>query len=206
MARMTGTRRLAQIGFEQAGADVKATQSFRYPDGTSAPFVGRGPSAPPPVVEPISKAAWTRSLLPPWQQKLGPVSKDFSVQDFRLVLPAGVGAFVDSPSFQLPGSNVGWLQQLQLYVLGSTALTDVLWQLRFNEAPVSGFADKRNFPGVANLVAIDLNALAVRVPQGALIDVRVINQSAAGPWTVGAGFAGWHHDLQAELDRWGPVG
>lgn len=202
-----GTERLAEMGLKQASADVRATQAFPFPSGSRiirAP-IGTGPSGPPPIVEQGGAAALVRSIAPPWREKLGPVSRDFNVQDFELTLAAGAGSTIESPTFRLPSANVGWLQQFQLYVLSQTAATSIEWSLRFNGGAVPGFSNKRNFPGVANLEAVDLNGLQVRIPMGALISVVVTNLNAAGPWTVGTGFAGWHHSLQAELDRWGPV-
>lgn len=212
MARIRdGTDALARMGFEGgAGANVRSIQSFDYPVGpgqlpSRRPPIGTGPSGPSPIAGLASEAPWSRQVAPPWREKLGPVSRDFNFQNFELVLPAGVGSTVQGPSFRLPTANVGWLQQFQQYILSQTAATSIEWILQFNGGPVPGFLNKRNPPGVANLVLIDLNGLQVRVPQGALVSVLIRNLNVNGPWTVGTGFAGWQHSLQAELDRWGPV-
>lgn len=206
--RPPGVVALEREGMRQASEDVRATQSFRFPSGDGImpvrPPRGAGPRPPTTPVSAAENATFTKPLSPPWIQKIGAISKDFNEQDFTLVIAAGAGSQVVGPSFRLPSANVGWLQQFQLYVLSQTAATDLQWTLRMNGGPVPGFANKRNPPGVANLVLIDLNGLQVPVPQGALVDFVITNIGGAGPFTVGGGFAGWHHPLQAEIDRWGP--
>lgn len=203
MSEPKGTDILARNGFQQNSADVRATQAFRFPRGAGAPMVGLGPSAPA-MPKPSSLSPLARTLFPPWTTKLGAVSRDFSVKNFNLALGAAVGAQVLLPGFTLPDANVGWLQQFSIYLRGSIATSDVRYTLRFNQAPVTGWGDERNPPGIANIVVIDNNDLQVPIPEGATVDVLIEN-IGGGALTVGAKVGGWFHPLQAELDFWGPA-
>ena len=153
--------------------------------------------------QPITQVPSTRLIYPPRIEKL-PESQDFRVQDFTMSLGAGVGDSVTSSelAFTLPRGAVGWLQSASVYVLNMTAAADISFRIRINQGPVQGFADIRNSPGVANLYRENLNEMRVRIPNGATVDIIVVN-IAGGAFTVGGMLAGWFHSEQAEIARFG---
>lgn len=167
-------------------------------------FTGAG-TRMPPVEQSAADAPFTRLVFPPRIEKL-PESRDFNVQDYTLILPAGVGSQVQGPSFTLPASQVGWLQNSGLYLLTPTALTSVTLIIRINDGPIPGFDNLQNAPGIANLVLFPVeDDMRVRVPTHARVDCIIRNNNANGPWTVGAFLGGWYHPESAELRQWGPV-
>ncbi len=145
-------------------------------------------------------------LQAPWIEKLGPISRDFNANDYAMTLAAAIGATATSANlrFQVPQSQVGWCQEMELYILAPTATSRVTWTLRINQGPVSGFDNLQIPPGAANLILITKNDLRVRVPEGALVDVLITN-GAAQAETVGGRIAGWYHPRVAEETLWGPV-
>lgn len=147
-----------------------------------------------------------RTLLPPQTTPLI-TSQNFTAQDYAMVLAAGVGSTITSAaaSFRLPASQVGWLQNFTLYVLTPAATTSVQWTVRINGGPIPGWDNIQNAPGVANLFVGEYNGLAIRIPNGALVDVLITNLNANGPWTVGAKIAGWYHSLADEARVYGSL-
>ena len=122
-----------------------------------------------------------------------------------MILPAGIGATVSSPTlvFQAPKDSVGWLQQFSIYTLTPSALTYASWAILINNGPVAGFDNVKNPPGIANLVEVFTNAMRVRIPMGAKVAIRITNIDGSGPWTVGGKLAGWYHPKVAEDRAWG---
>ena len=191
-----------------AGVDVRGNRALRFtPANTSTqcpPEPGGWSPAPSPQDLNVSNAPLVRLLYPPRLLKLA-ASKDFNVNDYRVTLPAGVGSVVLSPTlaFQTPKDQVGWLQQCAVYTLAPSGLTYASWTVLINGAPVSGFDNLLNPPGIANLVEVFYNNMNVRVPMGAKVSIRITNLDASGPWTVGGKLAGWYHPLVAEQRAWG---
>jgi len=138
------------------------------------------------------RAPFSRMVFPPWVYKL-PISQDFNVNVFSSTLGAGAGSVIVPASFQLPIGMVGYVQIMGLYIQSPTNLTDITFQLRLNQGPVSGWDNIQFPPGVANFVVQNFSDLQVRIPNGAEVDVNVTNNSAAGPWIVGAKVSGWYH-------------
>ena len=194
---------LGNNGLRSGAEDIFATRNFQFPPG-GGPSPVLGPVGPPPAIARSADSPFLRQIAPPWTTKIGPASKDFGQQNFELTLAAGAGSTVILAGLRLPSDNVGWIQQFQLYVLAPNNGTSIIWTLRQNQGPVQGFDAKRNPPGIANLILVELNDLQIPADAGVLIDVLITNNNANGPWTVGAGFAGWHHPRVAELDYWGP--
>lgn len=197
-------------GFEwledPAGNDVRNARqgNFMSPSGVAdCPTPGGAPQLPPrgPSADSIGV---TRLIFPPRIEKLY-VSQDFNTQRNSLILPAGVGSTVVLPGFQVPQGMIGWLQQTYLYILTPTALTTATWTVRINQAPVSGFDNIINPPGIANFIIIPTDDMRIRLPNSCVVDVIITNNSAAGPWTVGAGLSGWTHPEVAERRAFGEV-
>lgn len=157
----------------------------------------------PPRGPDIPVSSLVRLIYPPRIEKLA-ASIDFSVRDFAMVLPAGVGSTIVSAvlSFTVPTGQVGWLQQSSIYLLTPTAATTAQWTVRVNGGPVPGFDTTQNPPGIANFVYITADDMRIRVPSGATVDILITNLSAAGPWTLGGELAGWYHPIGAELRAW----
>lgn len=149
---------------------------------------------------------FVRLVYPPRIEKL-PVSQDFNVQDWNITLPAVVGATATSPAlvFQVPESQVGWLQELSVYCQGMTATTLFRATVRINEGPVPGFDDLQNSPGVANLYRDDKSDLRVRLPMRCRVDMVFTNLAAVAA-TIGGRLAGWYHPQADEIRVFGEDG
>jgi hypothetical protein len=125
-----------------------------------------------------------------------------------LTLAAGAGSVIAGPSFQLPQGNVGVINGVTLFINSPDTTTDIIFTLLINDAPVPGLDALSEFPRVANNLDRTF-AAAVLVPNGGLIEGLITNQSAAGPWTVGMDFVGWHmpeRDVEAYTGQpWGRI-
>lgn len=143
---------------------------------------------------PTERAPYQRVVFPPYLYKLPDGrSKDFNVNNYSTVIAAGPAITVIPVSFALPGTMQGYVQIFGIYVLAPTANTNLTYALQINNAPVSGWDNIANPPGVANLVVQNFSDLQVAVPPGSVVSVAITNNNAFGPWTVGAKIAGWYH-------------
>ncbi|HEX3698933.1 MAG TPA: hypothetical protein VH374_26420 [Polyangia bacterium] len=189
-----------------AGVDIKASRGMQFVS-PSGPGVdcdpGLSPASPPRGFQ-IADAPPVRQLFPPYLYKLS-ASQDFNRNSYREVLPAGVGQVIEPASlvFQAPATMVGWLQNFSQYTLTPSASTYISWCLLINGAPVPGYDDVRNPPGIANLVEVFQNGIQVRIPLGGKVSVRITNLDASGPVTVGGLLRGWYHPQVAETRAWG---
>jgi len=141
---------------------------------------------------PAETSRLVRTIFPPWVYKL-PMSADYNRNVFSSALAAGAGSTVIPVTFTLPETFVGYQQIFGVYILSPTALQDITFTLRINGGPVEGWDNIQFPPGVANFVVQNFADLQVRIPNSGKVDVVVTNNSAAGPWTVGAKIAGWYH-------------
>lgn len=195
-------------GFEwmeqAAGVDVGTTRDMQFtsPDGLpDCPADGGAPRLPPRGVS-AGRMGLTRMVFPPRIEKLA-VSVDFNINNYALILPAGAGNTVVLSGFQIPQGYIGWLQQTFLYTLAPTANTSASWMVRINGAPVPGFDNIQNPPGIANLLLMPTDDMRIRLTNGCVVDVVITNLNAFGPWTVGAGLSGWFHPEVAERRAFG---
>lgn len=174
------------------------------PDVSGGSRFGALTEQPPGRGDVAARSGMQRLIYPPRVEKLAS-SQDFNVQDFAMTLGAGASTTVTSTNlrFEVPASQVGWLQYFAMYLLTPTASTSAQWTVRINDGPVPGFDNKQNPPGVANLVLIEFNDLRVRLPMGSVVDVLITNLNANGPWTVGGQLAGWYHSYADELRVFG---
>ncbi len=171
---------------EMLGGRVHPSARIRQSD---VPF-----EAARPGQSPNEKLPFQRIVFPPYVYKLpGGRSQDFNRNTFTSTLAAGVGSVVTPVSFAMPGTMQGYVQIMGIYVLSPTANTSVSFALQVNGAPVSGWEDIENPPGVANFFVQNFADLQVFVPPGNVVSVVATNQNASGPWTVGAKIAGWYH-------------
>lgn len=152
---------------------------------------------------PGNSSPLVRNVYPPWVYKL-PMSADFNVNSFSAALAAAAGATVEITSFTLPRTFVGFVQIFGIFILSPTAVQDVTFTLRVNEAPVEGWDNIKFPPGVANFVVQNFADLQVRAPDGARISVLATNNNA-NAWTVGAKIAGWYHPYTEEQRIYGDL-
>lgn len=189
-------RRRPQQSLEEALAQHSGQLGDNYIGITPATFARpTGPAEQAPLVRPV---------FPPWVYKL-PMSKDFNRNVYTSVLAAGVGATVIPVSFDMPPSFVGFCQIFGIYALSPLATTDITFSLRINQGPVEGWENVTLPPGATNLTLQNFSDLQVRMPDACTLDVIVTNNSAAGPWTVGAKIAGWYHPESEEQRIYGSL-
>lgn len=192
-------RRLGSVDVETArGMD------FGRPSGAPDCVTPGSTPAQAPRGFDVRDADNVRILYPPRIEKLD-ASQDFNVNDYRVVLPAGVGSTVEPATlrFRVPADQIGWLQNFSLYTLTPTALLYASWAVLINGVPVPGFDDVRNSPGIANLVQVFKDDMRVRLTNGCTVSIRITNLDASGPWTVGGSLSGWYHPAVAEQRAWG---
>jgi hypothetical protein len=147
-----------------------------------------------------------RVVFPPYLYKLpNGRSQDFNVNNFSATLAAGVGQTVVPVRFALPGQMKGYVQIFGIYVLSPTNNTAISFSLRVNDAPVQGWDDVRNPPGVANFIVQNFADLQVEVGAAVELSVVATNLNAFGPWTVGAKIAGWYHSEADEQYYFGEL-
>jgi hypothetical protein len=197
--------------FEDAGRDVRVVREMEVATSRGGGLImptmpGAGAANAVRPVERPGLSPYVRQINSPWTTKI-PASQDFFARDFEMVMGAGIGTTVVSAalSFQLPQDHVGWLQQFALYVRGSLATTRLQWTVRINQGPVSGWDNKSNPPGAANIVLITDNGLQKRIPNGATVDVLITNLDGAAITGIGGFLAGWYHPKQDELRYWGEL-
>lgn len=191
--------------------DIRAVREMDFPNGRGGIVVG--PTTPSRQVESLpqrrltpGEAPFTRLVYPPRIEKL-PASQDFNVQDWQVTVPAVVGAVVTPAAlqFQIPASQVGWLQEMSLYVVGMTPTTLVSMAIRINGGPVPGFDNIQNSPGTANIFRDNKSELRIRLPNAALVTVAFTNVSGVAA-TVGGRLAGWYHPIAEEIRIFGEDG
>lgn len=150
------------------------------------------------------RAPYQRVVFPPYIYKLpNGRSQDFNRNNYATALAAGAGTVVEPVSFALPGTMIGYVQIMGIYVLSPTGNTDLTFTLRINGAPVSGWDNINTPPGVANLILQNFSDVQVPLGAGTVVSVTVTNNNAFGPWTVGAKVAGWYHTQADELRYFG---
>ena len=187
--------------------DQDANRRMDYATGRGSGFAGPplGISPPPPASPPreqvASEAPFARIVFPPRIEKL-PTSADFNVKDYSVAVAAGVGSTAVGPSFTLPETMVGWLQQVFIYILSPLATTSLTFAVRINGGPVPGFDALENPPGAANFLLLTTNDVRVRLPSRCTVDVLITNVDGAAI-TAGALLAGWYHPLADELRMYG---
>lgn len=154
----------------------------------------------------VADSVVTRTVFPPWLYPL-PQGNDFTVRTIggakTAALPAGAGQSIVSDSIQLPPETDGVVRLMSIFVDAPSALLDVDWILRINDAPVQGY-DLGTFPRVATNISIDFTGV-VRVATSSRVDVLIQNNNANGPWTVGVVFSGWYWSKQAAMDLYGGI-
>ncbi|MCP4899816.1 MAG: hypothetical protein GY906_22850 [bacterium] len=160
-------------------------------------------------------AVQTRTIFPPWLYPLK-AGNDFfinrvivstapTVLGKSVVLPAGVGASVQSQPFIMPTSMRGVVRVVSIFVNAPTLVPpiDVDWTLRINGGPVQGWTFT-TYPRAATNLSSDFGGV-VRLPQDAVVDVNIINNNANGPWVVGTQFGGWYYSVEEAKRLYGEL-
>jgi len=131
--------------------------------------------------------------IPPFYQIRPPTGVDFFFKRMG-VLAAGAGSTLilvpsNRPLKILPDYKAN-IAGVTIMVDAPLATLDITFTLRWNGGPVEGWDKLEPFPTAANALIIPFPG-TLQTPGNTLIDVLVTNNSAAGPWTVGASVAGW---------------
>jgi hypothetical protein len=130
--------------------------------------------------------------VPPFWQFKPPEGIDFF---FRTAgtLAAGAGStliLAPTPRFRILPDYSGVIAGVSIFVDTPLTTLDITFTLRWNGGPVQGWDQLEAFPVAANAIIIPFPG-NLQVPGGTDVDVLVTNNSAAGPWTVGATVTGW---------------
>lgn len=159
-----------------------------------------GQTSAPPKRDNLPRVA---SIPPFWQQK-----PSFGI-DFYYnttgTLAAGAGSTVvltGNPPITLTPSYEGVVAGVNIFVDAPTTLINVVWQLRFNQAPVPGWSNLTTFPRAANSISIGFPG-PLQVTPDTDIDVVAINNAASGPWTVGVEVTGWSWPVMQRIWTFG---
>lgn len=137
--------------------------------------------------------------VPPFWQIKPPEGIDFYTK-VGGTLAAGAGSTVEllpSPQLRILPDYSGVVAGVTIFVDTPTSSLDVTFQLLNNGAPVQGWDQLEPFAVGANAILIPFPG-TLQVPGGSNFSIRVINNSAAGPWTVGASITGWSWPKIAE--------
>lgn len=160
---------------------------------------------PSPQEKRDENAATIRTIFPPWLYPM-PSGNDFfglnvyttantrsGAQAKVATLPAGVGQSIFSVPVKIPPMMKGVLRVVNIYVDAPTTTLDVDFITRINGGPIQGWTFA-SFPRSANNLSIAFPGIA-RLPLGSLLDVQIINRSAAGPWVIGVQISGWYWNV-----------
>lgn len=172
--------------------------------GRSLQAAGAGAALPGRAFAPEGNIP-TVSIPPPWQFPI-PGAVDFYLIEKSEVLAAVVGASVTPDALRLAvGSGFkAVVRFVTIFVNAPDTTTDVDWSLLVNNGPVRGWSNLTTFPRVANNISIDFDGV-VRISQASIVQVRIRNNAATGPWTVGAAYGGWVWPIASERRIYGSV-
>lgn len=192
------------MGHARAPEDIRG---WDRPSGSRPGSVGRAPgmsgttaggSAFRPPLDPVA------AISPFYEVKPRSGIDAYFNQTGVLAAVAGAAVEFGAGLFVLPSANVGVIGFLTIFVDAPNTTINVIWTLLLNGAPIPGWERITTFPRVANNLSIVYPG-TVQIPKRAAITVRVTNQAATGPWTVGAEVGGWHWPEVDELQTFGKV-
>lgn len=167
--------------FDESGPDIKNTPVDMLQWGGN-----RGRFPDPKGV--IPRAA----QVPPFWQFKPPEGIDFFAK-MTGTLAAGAGSILvltPSPLLRILPDYAGVVAGVTIFVNAPLATLDITFSLRNNGGPVQGWDQLEPFATAANAIIIPFPG-TLQIPGGSQLDVLVTNNSAAGPWDVGANIAGW---------------
>jgi len=167
--------------YDGAGPDIKNTPVDMLQWGSNR---GRFP-------DPKGEIARTAQVPPYWQLK-PPEGIDFFAK-MTGTLAAGAGSILvlaPSPVLRILPDYKGVVAGVTIFINAPLATLDITFSLRINAAPVQGWDQLESFATAANALIIPFPG-TLQINGGSQLDVLVTNNSAAGPWDVGANIAGW---------------
>lgn len=115
---------------------------------------------------------------------------EFAPQDAGDVAAGGQVA-LPGCTLALPAGRAGVIRTLDLFATNTTRATDLRFMLRIDGAGVEGFTPAKLLPVPAAVNARSFNTRIV-LPEGARVELVVLNADAGSGYYVGAAFTGWH--------------
>lgn len=137
--------------------------------------------------------------VPPFWQIKPPEGIDFFAK-MNGVLAAGAGqtlTLTPSPLLRVLNDYSGVVAGVTIFIDTPLTTLNLTFALRINAAPVQGWDKLEPFAVAANALIIPFPG-TLQIPGNTQLDVLVTNNSAAGPWTVGASITGWSWPKIAE--------
>lgn len=176
-----------------------------YPLGRppTAPWVEGLEGTPPPP--PPTRTTMRALAVKPWTEEPPPTAVNFFIQETtNLILPAGVGAVIESASLtggaiQMPPNNYGVIKAVQWFAQAPTNLTSIVYTVRANRLGLRGLANLKFPPQNAGAVNFTIGGTWT-LPQAAYLDFVVTNLNINGPWEVNLTMTGWYDSAAAIYD------
>lgn len=123
-----------------------------------------------------------------------------------LAAGAGQTLTIASVSYTAPQNWESVIRTFSLFVAAPTASLNVTWTILVNNAPLSqGGGTYTPFPILATDLVQNADVVFRDIQPSAVLSVLITNNSAAGPWTVGAGLGGWSYDPGTKQRMYGGV-
>ncbi len=175
-------------------------------DGVSAPYIAGDPGGPANAIPAVQ-------VHPVWEfppsnafQFYNNITSTQSSIGAGTQLPAVAGATLLLPELvYVPPANMFTVLRLaSIFIDNPTAAENVIYIVRINQAPVSGFTF-RFFPRIAANESTDFEFVLRDIPQGATVDMLIQNLANTGPWTVGGALSGWSYLKSDEIALYGNV-
>lgn len=160
--------------------NIPGTHYRNPPGGPQGAVAGGPPPAPVPAQQ-----------LVPWWEYPYESSQNFNAFVQGLTLAAGAGNTTGTDpavSFTVPDGYYWVVRGVTIFVISPDNTFNATWFLRAN-GTIQG-SPFNTFGRIANSVEVPFPL--VQVGKGpSILDIRIVNNAASGPWTVGAAFTGW---------------
>lgn len=151
--------------------------SYRNPTGRGEVSGVAGHQGPPPAVR----------LVPPWWEYPWQSSFNFNafVQGLTLAASSRITA---ACSVTVPDGSLWVVRGVSIFVDSPTPTFNASYYLVFNG--ITQGSAFQTFGRTASNLEVPFPILQTGIGPGTL-QIDIVNNSAAGPWTVGAAFTGW---------------
>lgn len=113
-------------------------------------------------------------------------------------------AVIPGTAYRIPAASVGVIRSVVLTVNNLLLTSQLLWRLRFNQAPVPGWEALTVTPGAVAyfLYSWGSGETFITVPPDTTIDVEFVVQAGdAAAYVAGASYHGWFFE-KSLADRW----
>jgi hypothetical protein len=181
-------------------ADIRDAWDTATPPGRRGGVAG--PAGAPISPRNLPAPAPVAAIPPYWLEKPRVGVDAYFRATGALAAVAGAAIEFGAGQFVLPATNWGVVSFVTIFVDAPALNINVTWALLVNGAPVPGWDQLGTFPRVAANLSIVYPG-TVHLPLGARVTVRVTNNAATGPWTVGAETSGWHWPKISEDQAFG---